>query len=266
MCRKTAALLVDRVWAADTTTDLAINFGWELPREVRLKAIVKLYTLFERSPSSPSVLPASPSEFDSFVASVERDLALDFAKASGLAVAPLYSLASRRDSQYRGGDQAAIVCIVDNLGIVDEERLSWEQVVEFRSDEAARKAYRQFIHWLDREMIDKSIQYITDEIGHRLERYNWSLQKHGIQTLIGSLSSTLNPKSLVSSATAGLAMDIIANKPLWSLLAAAGLLLGHAALSVATSLVERRDIEMAYPEISYVQQLSRDAGRVEHAE
>ncbi len=261
--RKTAALLVDRVWAADTTADLSINFGWELPMEVRFRALLKLHDVFERSRSAPSVLPASPSELDSFLVAVEHDLALGFAEASGLAVAPLYSLASRRDAQYRGGDQAAVVCIIDNLGIIDEERLSWAQVVEFRRDEAARKAYKQFVHWLDREMIDKPVPYVTDELGQRLERYNWSLQKHGIQTLIGSISSTLNPRALVSSTTAGVAVNIIAGKPLWSLLAAGGLLLGHAALSVATALVARRDIDMAYPEISYVQQLSRDAGRVE---
>ena len=109
-------------------------------------------------------------------------------------------------------------------------------------------------------MVDKSVQYITDEIGQRLERYDWSLRKHGIQTVIGALSCTLNPKALVSSSTAGIAVDVMAGKPIWSLLATGGLLLGHAAVSVATALVERRDIEMAHREIAYVQQLKQEVG------
>ncbi len=254
--RKTAALLADRVWGADTLADLAINFGWELPLEVRLRAMLRLHPYFERSPSAPKVSPTSQAETESFLADVERDLALGLAQASGAAVSPLYSLASRRDLQYRGGDQAAIVCIVDQLAIVDEDQMSWEQVVEFRRDQAARKAHRRFVHWLDREMIDKPVQYIADDLSQRLERYAWSLRKHGIQTVIGSLSNTLNPKSLVASSSAGVAVNVITGQPLWSLLATGGLLLGNAALSLATALVERRDLEMASPEISYVHQLA----------
>ncbi|HEV8718794.1 MAG TPA: hypothetical protein VGX03_38990 [Candidatus Binatia bacterium] len=261
--QRTAALLADRVWGADTAVDLGIAFGWELPIEVRLRAIVKLIQLFERAPTAPRSGPASPRDVDAFVADVERDLALGFHSATDATVLPLYSSSSRRDSQYRSGDQAALICIVEDLKIVDEEQLTWAQVAEFRRDKEARAAYRRFIHWLDRDMVDRSVEYITDEVAQRLERYEWSLQKHGIETLIGSLSNTLNPQSLISTSTAGLAVDLIAGKPIWSLLTAGGLLLGHAALSVATALVERRDIEMAHREISYVQQLKTDLGRAE---
>lgn len=258
--RKTAALVADRVWAADTSEDLAINFGWESPMEVRLRALMQLQHLFERSSSAPSGPPSSPGEMGTFIGDVEHDLAVDLSVATGLSVSPLYSLESRRESQYQSGDQAAVVCLVNNLNIVDEEQLSWEQVAGFRQDEEARKAYRRFVHWLDGEMIDKPIQYVTDEISKRLELYEWSLQKHGIKTLVGSLNHTLNPKSLISTSSAGIAVNVIVGKPLWSLLAAGGLLLGQVALSVATALVERRDIKMAHREISYVQQLKRDIG------
>jgi hypothetical protein len=107
-------------------------------------------------------------------------------------------------------------------------------------------------------MIDKSVQFITDEINHRLEQYDWSLRKHGIKTIIGGLSDTLNPKSLIGSSTAGVAVNLISGKPIWSLLAAGGLLVGRTAVSLATALVERRDIAMGHREIAYVQQLKSE--------
>ena len=94
--------------------------------EVRLRASLKLHNLFQRASSAPQVVPASPLDLEAFVADVERDLALGFGAATGAFAAPLYSLTSRRDSQYRGGDQATVICIVENLGIVDEEQLTWE--------------------------------------------------------------------------------------------------------------------------------------------
>lgn len=259
MRRKTAALLADRVWGADTEVDTGISFGWELPMEIRFRAALKFHALFVRSALAPKVQPASRSDLEGFIAEVERDFAHGFAVADGARVVPLYDLAARRDFQYQGGDQTAIVAIVENLNVVDEDQLSWEQVVGFRRDADALAAYRRFVHWLDREMIGRSIQYVSDEIGHRLEQYQWSLRKHGIQTVVGTLENTLNPQSLLASSATGIAVDVIAGKPIWSLLAGGGLLLGRAALSLATTLVERRDIEMGHRDIAYVQQLKRVA-------
>lgn len=259
---RTAALLADRVWTTASDADPNIGFGWELPMEIRLRALMAIIHLFEirRAPTAAAGGPASPRDVEGFVAAVERDLARGFQDATGATVLPLYSSASRRDAQYHSGDQAALVSIVDHLQIVDEEQLAWAQIVEFRSDEAARAAYRRFIHWLDKDMIGRSVEYITDEVAQRLEGYEWSLRKHGIKTLIGSLSDTINPKSLVGASTAGLAVDLIAGQPIWSLLAAGGLLAGHAALSVVTAFVERRDLEMAHREVAYVQQMKTGLG------
>lgn len=259
--RKTAALIADRVWGADT--DLGISFGWYLPMEVRFMAVLKLQYLFERAPNAPAAIPLTPTDAENAFADVERDLSLGFCATTGASVHPLYSSLSRRDFQYHPGDQTALVSIVENLNIVDEEQLTWEQVAEFRRDREARAAYRTFVHWLDRDMIDRSVQYIVDEVVQRLERYEWSLHKHGIKTVIGILSNTINPKSLVSTSTAGLAIDLIAGKPLWSLLAAGGLLAGHAGLSLATALVDRRDVEMTHRDIAYVQQIKTSLGRSE---
>jgi len=257
---RTAALLADRVWTLASDADPNIAFGWELPMEVRFRALVAIIHLFERAPTAPASRPTPPQDIETFCADLERDLARGFQDAPGAPVAPLYSSAARRDAQYHSGNQAALVSIVENLRIVDEEQLTWPQIADFRRDEEARTAYRRFIHWLDTDMIDKPVEYVADEVAQRLERHEWALRKHGIKTVIGSLSSTINPKSLVAASTAGLAVSLIAGMPIWSLLTAGGLLIGRAALSMATAVVERRDIEMAHREVAYVQQIKTRLG------
>ena len=75
------------------------------------------------------------------------------------------------------------------------------------------------------------------------------------KTVVGGLSSIINPKSLVATSTAGLAVNLIAGMPVWSLLSAGGVLVGHAALSIATAVLERRDVEMVHREVAYVQEI-----------
>jgi hypothetical protein len=228
--------------------------------------MLKLIGRFDLEPEKPKSGPAAPEEVAGFMGDVERDLSREYHDSTGAMVLPLYSSSARRDAQYQAGDQTALLCIVEDLEIVDEQRLTWEQVIEFRKDVEARAAYRRFIHWLDASMVDKSVQYITDEINQRLERYEWSLRKHGIKTMIGGVSDTLNPKSLIGSSTAGIAINLIAGKPIWSLLTAGGLLVGRTAVSLAIALVERRDIAMNHREIAYVQQLKSEFGNTNQPE
>lgn len=252
---KTAALLADRVWTTASDADANIGFGWELPMEVRFRALFAIIHLFKRAPEAPVSGPVPPQDVERFLGDLERDLARGFQDATGATVLPLYSSTSRRDAQYRSGDQAALISIVENLNIVDEAQLTWPQIADFRRDKEAGRAYRRFVHWLDAEMIDKTVEFITDEVAQRLERYEWALRKHGIETVVGGLSSMINPKSLVATSTAGLAVNLIAGMPVWSLLSAGGVLVGHAALSIATAVLERRDVEMVHREVAYVQEI-----------
>jgi len=253
--RKTAALVADRVWGADTILDPGLTFGWELPSDIRLRAFFKLFDLF-RCVSGTAAHELEPDSTS--LDGIERQMALE-RRATGAVVQPLYSSVARRDEQYRSGDQVAVVCIVDNLQVVDEERLTWEQVIEFRRDTEARKAYRSFVHWMNKEMLDKPLSFVSDEIAQRLARYQWAVRKHGMETVLGALNNILNPKSLVSASAAAVAVDVITKAPFWSLLTAGGLVIGRAAISAASALVERVDLENANREVAYVYELKRVA-------
>jgi len=186
-----------------------------------------------------------------------RQMSTIIAGAVGVPIIPVYSSLRSRDLAYGEGDWEAIVSILSNLEIVDEDSISWEQVLEFRRDEKAQRLYKRFLHWLDSKMIGRSLSYIEDEITLRYEDYLWSLKKHGINTVLGTLSTTLDSKTIFSGAIA-VVSAAIAGEPLWGLFASSGIVVGKIAVKAARVLLDLQDIRMgSYAEIALVHELSR---------
>jgi len=143
--------------------------------------------------------------------------------------------------------------------VVREDLLAWDQVIEFRSDTEARPAYRRFVHWLDREMLSKPENYVLDEAHQRMENYAWALRKHGLQVIVGALQRTLDVKGLIGGDTTAFTLESLIHSPVISLMSGAGVVVGNAALHVATALIERRDL-MQNAEIAFVHQLKERLG------
>lgn len=253
---RTAALIADRAWSTSFENDREFAFGLSVPIDVRFRTLLAVYNLFDTAPG----LPAGEAAGRAFMAIIVRGIAEAYGEKTGTVVAPLYASSTNRDAEYQPGDQAVIVAIVDNLGIVDEDKLTWEQVSEFRRDKDARVAFRRFIHWLDAEMVGRPASYIADEVSERLERYEWSLRKHGIERIIGALTTTLDAQNLLGASSVGVAVQMISNSPLWSMCAGGGLLVGRAVLSLTTALIERNELKLAQREISYVAEVKRQLG------
>jgi hypothetical protein len=152
-------------------------------------------------------------------------LAESLQRLRGVNAVPVYSSERDRAAEYRAGSYQVLIGILENVALVDETKLTWEQVFEFRADSPVRADYRRLTHWLDSEMVDRSEAYITDEVSVRLEKYEAGLRKHGVTTVVGALESVLDPKfmsatsvvvagitlgtgSLVSGASAAIALGI----------------------------------------------------------
>ena len=258
---KTAALFADRVWSVgNPTEDSEITFGWEDSMDVRWRALFDLALMEAEADGTMHQIenaPRDPSQsFMAFLGDVSRNLAANYG-LHGANVAPLYDSAAARDAEYKPGDQAALQSIADGVIVVNEDALAWDHVRQFRRDAEARTAYRRFVHWLDGEMVGKSSTFVADDVAARYERYEWSLRKHGIETVIGALESIINPGMLVGASAVGSALQFVMNQPIWSLMAAGGLALGSGALSLARIALARRDIALSHREIAYVQEIKR---------
>lgn len=259
---KSAALFCDRVWSINTIPDYeSIAIDWNFPIEIRTHALLDLYIInHKRQFGDSAALPKEEGPYEEairFIGDFEKDLAHDYRQRFGANVVSMYHSTAQRDAQYLPGNEPVIIAIAEDLAIVDEDALSWEQVMEFRNDNEIRTAYRTFIHWLDKEMVNKPASYIVDEILIRLERYEWALRKHGVQTVTGVLSTTFDPKFLVGTSATSTAIDFITKEPIWSLLAAGALLVGRASLSLTKVLLKREDIKHTHSEIIYVHEIKR---------
>ena len=162
-----------------------------------------------------------------------------------------YQTPSNCAADFPNGKQIVLTVAISNLAMVCEEDLSWEQVVEFRKDEKARLKYKRFARWVDAELISKSASEVIDLIAVRLDDYDWAIKKHGLKTLMGSLSCLLDPKFVCSSSVA-VAATAYTHGELWAALATVALTVGRASLSFGSSVVdgidERRkeNYEVAY--------------------
>ncbi len=263
---KSAALFADRVWSVGSlppVEDAHMTFGWEIAMDVRWRAMFDLAYLDAETKRCAHEIdnapPGGTPEFMRWLEGIARDFAADY-RLRGMTVSPLYDSAEVRDTEYRRGDRAAFLASADNLNLVDEDRLNWEQVKEFRDDSDARIAYRMFIHWLETAMVGKSASFIADEITSRLERYEWALRKHGIQTVLGTLERIINPGMLAGASAISASIQFITNQPIWSLVAGAGFTVAGVALSLSKVLLERKDIEIGQRDIAYVQQVKARLG------
>ena len=75
--------------------------------------------------------------------------------------------------------------------------------------------------------------------------------------MIGALERLVAPGLLTGASAVGAAMQFVMSQPVWSLMAAGGLLIGGAALSLGKVALARKDITMGHREIAYVHDIKR---------
>lgn len=161
-------------------------------------------------------------------------------KTHGVESVPVYSSADARDTEYRAGSREALVAVLRNLRVVDEDRTSWEQVCEFRRDREALRKYRRLIHWLDTDMVGRSLSYLEQEISNRIDDYEWSIQKHGFATKIGLIGSIADPRTLAAAATTYAALSL-STSPIAGIVGGTLAVAGAVSLSAALSLLNVED-------------------------
>jgi hypothetical protein len=172
-------------------------------------------------------------------------------------VNPVFISKIGRAFSYTEGNVTSVLISLENLQIIDEDKLTWEQVLEFRKDDESKKKYKQFLHWLDTNMISKSQSFIQDEITIKLENYENALKKHGIQTVIGTVEELLDYKSLAAYFGAGFGIGA-ATDPIWGMLSGTGLFISNICIKAARKMIEYKEgLTGANSEIAWVHQLKK---------
>jgi hypothetical protein len=253
---KTAALFFDRVWQSRAFLDVA-------PKEI------SIYGATEEEIWIDSLFVATKDRTDDRLAQLiinTKNLVPEYIfmrqplcrfisealyKHHKFIATPIYESMDSLNKEYQPGRIEVIFATIKNIGVVDEEKLEWSQIEEFRNDYNSRRKYRRMIHWLDSELVGKSENFISDRIANKLEDYEWALKKHGIETITGCLSRIIDPRFIAASsaAVAGLAL---AGDQFIAAIGGLGLLAGKAAISITKAgldIIDRRrgkDSEIAF--------------------
>jgi hypothetical protein len=178
-----------------------------------------------------------------------RSVAEGLANRHDVTASPIYPTEEDRNAEYKKGDHAVVVALLSGAPVVEEDRLEWGQVREFRADEIARGAYWEFVDWLDEEMAGQTSGSIAERIEGKLAGYENALEKHGIATALGGISA------LLSGIGVPVILEKIRTQPWW-LLAAEGILAGGSILAkVAADHIQSKPV--APREMAWVYSLSR---------
>ena len=159
--------------------------------------------------------------------------------------------------EYKPGSDSALVAAISDLEIIDETKLTWSQVREVRKDKNSKTKLRKMRNWIDTEFSGKSVREVSDGISVRLEDYNWSIKKHGIETVTGTISELLDPKLLSATTVAATGLSLAAGE-FWAGVGAAGILVTRAAVSVTQKLIDLKDRKRGQgSEVAFVHEIAK---------
>jgi hypothetical protein len=260
---KTAALVFNRIWTMPGLEDSP-------PKEISVYGATQSEILpmvlalsfdgkftFERSRETHDLWKSALEGLPIRSGPLARQISETLREELGISSTPIYASAKMRDQEYRSGRTDLILWTLSSVEVVDESKLEWQQVLEFRRDAEARRKYRRFVHWLDSEMVGKPLRFIEDAISVRLDDYRWAIKKHGIRCVLGVLSSLLDPKFLVASAAAIGAVNLTGDQVLAGL-TGFSLVSGRIVLEIAKSLVDAEEAKRGeVAEVAFVYEVEK---------
>lgn len=141
---------------------------------------------------------------------------------------------------------------VDNISKVVEDKLTWEQVLDFRNDTDSVKKLRKFKHWCTYDLKGKTVNELTEILNESYEEYCYVLKKHGIKTVVGSLTTLLTSTStIISMINAGKLENI-----------ATGFTLSASLLTYAVhSMVDYLDYKNRKAPIAYIYDIIKESNK-----
>lgn len=125
-----------------------------------------------------------------------RVYALSVKKRYNIDVVPVYLDSNAFDEEaetiYENAESKVISICIDNFPQISEDKLTWEQVLNYKRDKDSVNALHRFQRWIRLELKNKSRDEIEDTILADLDDYKFSLKKHGIMTVTGAISTIVS--------------------------------------------------------------------------
>jgi len=256
---KRAALLFDRVYIApgvDVQEEEAppeLTFGF---REGETQIVSCLHEILDEHP--PSGI-RDENFVDAVSAYAERALARAYARG-GCTVVSSYPSYLSFEAAFSGGSVVAYEGALREISIVDDTKLSWEQIIEFRRDKESVRKYRELRLWLQSGLKANSVTEAADIIGTKLAAYDWAMRKHGLITLQGALTFVLDYRQAGVAALA-VAGGNAAAGPIFGALAGGLVITGQITAWALGRYIDREDVKRgANCEVAFIHDINKRFG------
>lgn len=90
-----------------------------------------------------------------------------------------------------------IAVVLEQVPLIYEEKLEWEQVQEIRRDKKSIARLHKFRNWVSTDLSKCSKEEIICTYDKTLEEYKQALKKYGITTAVGAFSIVLNSAGML---------------------------------------------------------------------
>jgi hypothetical protein len=150
-------------------------------------------------------------------------------------------------------ERADVAISLVSLKLVDTENVSWEQLLEFRQDSAARSSLRRLRLFAFENYEGKPQDFIRDDILTRISDYEDAVRKWGFETKSGVLTALLDSK-IVQGGLVTSGLTALCHEPLAAIASAAvpvAIQLGRIALDIRKQEFAWRDVMRNNP-VSYI--------------
>lgn len=84
-----------------------------------------------------------------------------------------------------------IVCTLANIPIIDADAADFDQIKNLRRDVESKRKLRNLKLFMHETYVDKSIDFIEDDLHRRIYEFNRAIQKHGFQIQQAVLSTCI---------------------------------------------------------------------------
>ena len=133
---------------------------------------------------------------------------------------------------------------LEGIKIIDNDSLSWKQVMDFKEDIEATSKLRNLRLWAKDGLNATSMSHAQEIIGQKLEDYEWAIKKHGVKTGTGLFKQILDYRTIFSSIATGAVVKDLSGDGLLSLLSAGTDFASIASIWVVDRMIEKKDIEL----------------------
>lgn len=235
---KVTALFFDKIWIPESLLNSYIDF-FAIPKKVLIQEksevklslsskmkIGELYSIHMLANSPESFqFPPIPNSMN-FKFSTNRNYAIlvgseNFSRKYGIQITPVFHNFTEFEKEleslnpkelYKNSSlnfkfkqantylnkEALSICIQD-FPQIQEDELSWEQVLDIRDDKKRISQLRKFTTWTNRTFTNETPEEIRNIIESELDEYKKAIKEHGIKTTLGTFSTIVSSASSIAS-------------------------------------------------------------------